>query len=162
MSSPRPVESPSTSIRYNCQKICSWLRRPKSILEIRKNSHFSRRLTSLLFTSFSNTLLTIERRLTGQYLLAVDLSPIFWIEGPAMRPSNNLENETASDTYWIVQLVCIKIQAHSSIEPPPEYYQDQMPLTKFVMNLFTILGVTEILCSFKLVLEHSSRKQTKR
>ena len=28
------------------------------------------------FTSFSKTLLTSERRLTGQYILAVDLSPI--------------------------------------------------------------------------------------
>ena len=31
-SSPRPAESPSNSLRYNCQKIYSWLRR----LEIRK------------------------------------------------------------------------------------------------------------------------------
>ena len=34
--SPRPVKRPSNSIRYNCQKICSWSWRPKTILEIRK------------------------------------------------------------------------------------------------------------------------------
>ena len=37
-SSPRPVESPSNSIRYNCEKICSWSRKPKTILEIRKKA----------------------------------------------------------------------------------------------------------------------------
>ena len=63
-SSHRPVKSPSNSIRYNCNKICSWLRRPKTILEIRKKTHFSRWSTILLFTSFSKTLLTTERRLT--------------------------------------------------------------------------------------------------
>ena len=45
-----------------------------------------------------------------------------------MRPSNNLEDKTLSDIYWRVQLVCINIQAHSSLEPPLEYNQDLMPL----------------------------------
>ena len=45
-----------------------------------------------------------------------------------MRPSNNLENTTPSDPYWRVQLVCMKVEAHSSLEPPLEYNQDQMPL----------------------------------
>ena len=45
-----------------------------------------------------------------------------------MRPSNNLKNKTLSKTYWRVQLVCMKIQAHNSLEPPQEYNQDQMPL----------------------------------
>ena len=34
-SSPRPVKSLSNSVTHNCQKICSWSRRPKTILEIR-------------------------------------------------------------------------------------------------------------------------------
>ena len=41
-----------------------------------------------------------------------------------MRPCNNLENKTLSDTYWGVQLVCMKVQTHSSLEPPLEYNQD--------------------------------------
>ena len=45
-----------------------------------------------------------------------------------MKPSNNLENKTPSDTYWRVQLVYMKVQAHSSLEPPLEYNQDQVPL----------------------------------
>ena len=33
-----------------------------------------------------------------------------------MKPSNNLENKTPSDNYSRVQLVCEKVQAHSSLE----------------------------------------------
>ena len=39
-SSPRPVKSPSNFVRYNCQKIWSSSRRPKTMLEIRKNATF--------------------------------------------------------------------------------------------------------------------------
>ena len=45
-----------------------------------------------------------------------------------MKPSNNLENKTPSDTYWRVQLVCKKVQAHSSLEPLIEYNKDKTPL----------------------------------
>ena len=45
-----------------------------------------------------------------------------------MRLSNNLENKTRSDMYWRVELVCMKVQAQTSLEPPLEYNQDQMPL----------------------------------
>ena len=48
----------------------------------------------------------------------------------------------------------MKVQAHSSLEPPLEYNQDQTPLT-----ILTILGVTEILCSFRLVLEGKAGKE---
>ena len=92
-----------------------------------KCPYFSRRSSILFFLSFSKTLLTTERRLTGQYFLAVDLSPTFLNTGKK-RTSNNLENKTLPGTYWRVQLVCIKIQAHSSLEPPLEYNWDQMPL----------------------------------
>ena len=46
-----------------------------------------------------------------------------------MKPSNNLENKTPSDTYSRVQLVCKRVQVHSSLEPPLKHNQDQMPLT---------------------------------
>ena len=48
--------------------------------------------------------------------------------GPPVKPSNNLENKTPSDTYWRVQLVCKNFQAHSSLEPPLEYNRDETPL----------------------------------
>ena len=45
-----------------------------------------------------------------------------------MTPSNNLENNTSIDTYSRVQLVFKKDQTHSSLGPPLEYNQNQMPL----------------------------------
>ena len=35
-----------------------------------------------------------------------------------MKPSNNLENKTPSDTYWRIE----KVQAHSSLEPPNDLF----------------------------------------
>ena len=34
---------------------------------------------------------------------------------------SNLENKIRSDKYWKVHLVCIKVQAHISSEPPIKY-----------------------------------------
>ena len=45
-----------------------------------------------------------------------------------MKPPNNLEIKTPSDTYYRVQLVCKNVHAHSTLEPPLEYNQDQIPL----------------------------------
>ena len=66
-SSPWSVKSPSNSIRYNCQKVCSWSRRPKTILEIRKKTTFfadCKLITYKFFKDFSNrpspTLLNTE------------------------------------------------------------------------------------------------------
>ena len=74
-----------------------------------------------------------------------------------MKASNNLENKTPWDTYWRVQLICKKFPAHSSLKPPLEYNQDQaFDKSRFIMTLLTILGVTEILCSFKWVLERKT------
>ena len=77
-----------------------------------------------------------------------------------MKSSNHLENKTSSDTYGRVQLVCKKVQDHSSLKPPLEYNQDQVPLKiKVFMTFLTIIGVTEILCSFRLVLEGKTGKE---
>ena len=43
-----------------------------------------------------------------------------------MSPSNSLENKTLSDTYWRVQQVCMKVQAHSSLELPLEFTKPSM------------------------------------
>ena len=40
LSSFRPIKSSNNSIRCNCQKICNWSRRPKTMLEIRKKATF--------------------------------------------------------------------------------------------------------------------------
>ena len=45
-----------------------------------------------------------------------------------MKSSKSLENKSLFGMYWRVQLVSTKGQAHSSVEPPLEYNEDQMPL----------------------------------
>ena len=76
-----------------------------------------------------------------------------------MKPPNNLEKKILSDTYWRVQLVRMKVQAHSSLEPPLEYNHDQIPLmNQGKITFVTILVVIEILCSFRLVLERKIGK----
>ena len=54
-----------------------------------------------------------------------------------MKPSNNLENKTPSDTYWRVQVVFKKVQVQCSLEPPLEYNQDQTDAfhkSRFIMT----------------------------
>ena len=53
-----PVKSPSNSIRHNRQKICSWSRRLKTALEIRKKTTFLSEINNpiiyKLFKDFTN------------------------------------------------------------------------------------------------------------
>ena len=78
-----------------------------------------------------------------------------------MRFSNSLKNKTPTDTSWKVHLICAKVQAYSSLEPPLEYNYDQRPWwIKVCCGLLTILGVTDMLCSFfVLVLEGKRGKE---
>ena len=77
LSNPRPVKSPSNCARHNCQKICSWLWKPKTILEIRKKGTILWVINNPIIYKFSKTLLTTERRPTGWWFLTVDLSRIW-------------------------------------------------------------------------------------
>ena len=116
--SPRPVKSSSNSIRYNCQKICSWSRRPKTILEIRTKATFFQVINNPIiykfFKDFTNPRMNTSRVVVFSCRPFPNI--LKYREGPLMNSSNNLEIKTPSDTYWIVQLVCKKVQ-------------DQMPLT---------------------------------
>ena len=75
-----------------------------------------------------------------------------------MRPSNNLENKTPSDTYWRIQLVFMNVQFFRTItwiKSGPGAFDE----SRFAMAFLTISGVTEILCSFVLVLEGKIDKE---
>ena len=78
-----------------------------------------------------------------------------------MRPSNNLENKTTSDTLSGVPLICKKDPVHiflrttTGIQSGPHALDE----SRFVIIFLTILGVTEILCSFRLVLEGKTGKE---
>ena len=76
-----------------------------------------------------------------------------------MGPSNDLEKKIASDTYCVVQLICMNIQTCNSSEQPLEDNQaNQSPWQiKIGYDLLSQLGTSGILNSFKLLLEEKSR-----
>ena len=77
-----------------------------------------------------------------------------------MKTSKYLESKTLSDTNWRVHLVCMKVQAQffrttTGIQSGPDAFNEW----RFVMTFLAILGVMEILCSFRLVLEGKTGKE---
>ena len=78
-----------------------------------------------------------------------------------MRPSNNLENKTLSDN--ILKSSASMYESSDSqffrnttaIQSRPDAFDE----SRFVMTFLTILGVTEILCSSRLVLERKTGKE---
>ena len=54
----------------------------------------------------------------------------------------------------------MKVQTRNSLESPLEYNQDQTPLMNqgSLCDFLTISGVTQLLCSFRLVLEGKKDK----
>ena len=59
----RPFNNPSISIRYNCQKVCSSLRRPVTKVKFRKAA-YPEVINRPIIYNFSKILLITERRLT--------------------------------------------------------------------------------------------------
>ena len=57
-----PTKSPSNSIIYSCQKICSWTRRTETILEIKNKVTFLEAINKPIIYKFSKILLTTERK----------------------------------------------------------------------------------------------------
>ena len=55
----------------------------------------------------------------------------------------------------------MKVQAHSSLEPPLQSGPSTFDESRFIMTFLIILGVTEILCSFRLVVEWKTGKEIK-
>ena len=66
-----------------------------------------------------------------------------------MKPSKNLENKAPSDLEEFSQYVRKFFRTTTDIQAEP----DTLDKPKFIMTFLTMLGVTEILCSFRLVLE---------
>ena len=70
-----------------------------------------------------------------------------------MRPSNNLENKTLSDSYESSGSQFFRTT--TGIQSGPDAFDE----SRFVMTFLTILGVIDILCSFRLVLEGKTGKE---
>ena len=141
--SPGLVKMPGNFIRYNSQRICSWSRRPKTRLEIRKKmSHFSGWSTTLLLTGFwksstenkktktKTSTKTNHRRLTRWWFSDVDLSPTFLNTGAT---DETFQKSEKQDSFWHILKIWYSPTMYQSsgsqfLEPPLECNQDQMPL----------------------------------
>ena len=111
--SPKAVKSPSNSIRYNCLKSCSWSRKLKTILIFSKKA--------LLLKVINKTI--IHKSFPPTFLNTVTTNDTF----------QQCEKQDSFRSYWRVQLLCTKVQAHSSLEPPLKGNQD---LTHFDVPRF--------------------------
>ena len=67
-----------------------------------------------------------------------------------MRPSDNLEHKTLSESQGSQFF-----RTTTGIQSGPNAFDE----SRFIMTFSTILGVTEILCSFRLVLEEKAGKE---
>ena len=76
-----------------------------------------------------------------------------------MRPSNNLEKKTPSDTYRRASMykspASLFFKTTTGIQSGPDAFDE----SRFAMPFLIILGVTEKLCSFRLVLEGETGKE---
>ena len=78
-----------------------------------------------------------------------------------MGPSKNLENKTVSDTITSSASMYESSGSHffrttTGIQSRPDVFDE----SRFVITFLTILGVTERLCSFRLVLKGKTGKET--
>ena len=124
-----------------------------------KKPHFSMRSTILLFTSFSKTLLTSERRLTGWWFLAIDLSPTLLSTGTN---DETFQQSGKQNSFRHILERSASIYKSSGsqffrtttgIQSGPVAFDE----SRFFMTFLTILGVTEI-CTFRSVLEEKPGK----
>ena len=115
---------------------------------------FSRWWRCLLFTSFSKTLLTNHRWVTGRYFLAVNLFPTFLNTGiidetlPKSWKHDSCKQLLKSSAMWESSGSTF-FKTTTGIQSGPSAAHESM----LVINFLTNLGVIWILCSFRLVLE---------
>ena len=94
----RPVcPAPDLLKDINCQKICSWLRRPETVQEIRKKVIFLEMINKLIICNFFKDF--TNHRMNTKKVVVFSSPQYSHIQGPYMKPSNNLENKIGSDTY---------------------------------------------------------------
>ena len=102
-----------------------------------------------------------ERRLTGRQFLAVDLSPTFLNTGTTEETFQQSRKQ-GSFRHLLKSLASMPESSGSQffrtttgIQSGPDAFDE----SRFIMTFLTILGVTEILCSFRLVLERKTGKE---
>ena len=115
-------------------------------------SYISRWSTILLFATFSKTLLTTGKRLTGQYFLYVDLSTILLNTGTT---DETFQQSGKQDSFRrLLTNSAMMLKSSSSeffrtttgIQSRPDAFHK----SRFVITFPTILGVIETSCSPRL------------
>ena len=105
-SSPRHIKSPCNSIRNNCQKICSWSRRPETILKITQKSKINKPIIYKSLKDFTN-----HRKKTNR--------AVVFSHGPLPNILKHRDHRWELptvwktwflQTYWRVWLVCLKVR----------------------------------------------------
>ena len=69
-----------------------------------------------------------------------------------MRPSNNMESKILSDTFWIEQLICRNVQAHSSLELPLMMMMMMMIMMMMIMMMNCFCGMVDQQKAFSLII----------
>ena len=114
----------------------------------------------LLFTSFSKTW-RLERRVTGQLFLAVDLSKTFFYT----RTTDETYQESGKREHFRELL---KSSASTYESSGSQFFKttnviqsgwDAFDKSKIILTFLTILGVREIWCDFRLVVEGKTVKE---
>ena len=133
----------------------------KTTLKIRKRPHFSRWSTIVLFTSFSKTLLTTEKRLTRWKFLAEDLSSKFstFLNTRTINQASQQYGKQDSFRHILKSSTSVHESSSSRFLRTTTAIQSgrhTFDESSFVMIFLNILGVMEILCSFRLGLEETT------
>ena len=161
-SSPTPVKYPSNSIRCNCQKIWSWSR-PKSILEIRKKAIFLQVVNNPIIYKIFKDLTNHREQTNWAIVFSSRTSPnIFkyrdhqWdLPTTWKRDSFRQILESSASMFEISGSQSQFFRTTTEIQSGPDAFDE----SRFIMTFLTILGVIEILWSFRLVLEGKIGKE---
>ena len=160
-SSPRPVKSPSNSIRQNCQKICGWSWRPKTILQIRKKATFLYMINNPITYKFVKDFANHRKKTNRAVVFSIELSPTFLNTGTT---DETFQQSGKQDTFRHI----LKSSASMYESSGSQFFRtttgvqlrpDAFDESRFIMTFLTILGVIEILCRFRLVLEGRTGKE---
>ena len=157
------------SIRHNCQKICSWLRKPKTILEIRKKDIFLNVISNPIICKFFKDF-TNHRKKTNRAVVISSRPFLGLLKYFLSILNTGTTNETLQKSgkqEFFRHILKSSSSIHESYgseffrattgtQSGPAAFDE----SRFVVTFLTIFRVIEILWSFRLVLKGKTGKET--
>ena len=138
LDNPRPAKSLSKSIRHNCQKIYSRLRRAKLILEIRKKATFCQVIDNATTYKFFKDF-TKHRKKTSRAIAFSSRTTKETFQQSGKLDSLRHILKSSASMYEISNSQFFRTTTEIQSGP------DALHKSRFVMTFLTILGVMEIL-----------------